>query len=50
MKAHWDAHDYRIMRSKPLGFTGEDIRLIRSGLAARTAHAAPPGAVPDNGE
>jgi hypothetical protein len=35
MKARWELEDYVQMRSKPLAFAGEDIDLIRHGLAAR---------------
>jgi hypothetical protein len=37
MKAQWDSDDYYEMRSHPLRFTPEDIRLIHAGLAARAA-------------
>jgi hypothetical protein len=37
MKAQWDPDDYYEMRSHPLRFTAEDIRLIHAGLAARAA-------------
>jgi hypothetical protein len=39
MKAHWSGNDLSQMARKPLTFTGEDIRLIDRGLAARTARA-----------
>jgi hypothetical protein len=32
MKAHWDAHDYQRMASKPLSFTDKDLELIRRGV------------------
>jgi len=37
MKAQWNSDDYYEMRSHPLRFTPEDIRLIHEGLAARSA-------------
>jgi hypothetical protein len=35
MKARWDAEDYQRMRHSSLGFTEEDLQLIRIGLARR---------------
>jgi hypothetical protein len=35
MKSCWTASDYAEMRSTPLPFTPQDIRLIRLGLATR---------------
>ena len=37
MKAYWRFDDYHTMLVKPLRFEGEDIDLIRRGLAARAA-------------
>jgi hypothetical protein len=37
MKAHWTSQDFREMWYEPLMFTDEDIELVYSGLAARTA-------------
>jgi hypothetical protein len=34
MKARWTREDYRMMRVRPLGFTEEDVQLIRFGVAA----------------
>lgn len=35
MKAQWDSEDYTHMGRSPLGFTEEDLQLIRAGLAVR---------------
>jgi hypothetical protein len=35
MKARWDTKDYQQMRRSSLGFTEEDLQLIRTGLARR---------------
>jgi hypothetical protein len=35
MKAQWNPDDYAHMMQSPLGFTEEDLQLIRLGLAAR---------------
>ena len=37
MKAYWTREDFDSMMWKPLPFTNEDINLIESGLAARSA-------------
>ena len=39
MKARWELEDYVQMKSKPLAFAGEDIALIREGLAVRARRA-----------
>lgn len=40
MKGRWDQEDFDRMRGDGLSFTPQDIRLIRSGMAARAAHSA----------
>jgi len=38
MKAHWNTDDYHQMMHAPLGFTEEDLQLIRNGLRSRMEH------------
>jgi hypothetical protein len=39
MKAQWTYQDYAVMKVRPLSFTPEDVDLIYSGMAVRSAHA-----------
>ena len=38
MKAVWNSNDYTLMKSGQLRFTGLDVEMIPSGLAARATH------------